>query len=199
MKNESIRLTDGRALGFQRLGDPSGKALFFFHGTPGSRLVFSENDRMAQIAGIDLITPDRPGYGISDPKPDRVLPDWARDVAELADYLGIESFAVAGESGGGPHALEVGAGGGSIAEWLCSVVGPDGPVIATDLETKFLSAIESPNLEVREHNVVTDPRRVKDSISSTLELFWPISLNATQWSRSSSWRAPAISRSARPQ
>lgn len=105
MKKESITLSDGRALGFQRLGDPSGKALFFFHGTPGSRLVFSENDPMAQIAGINLITPDRPGYGISDPKPDRVLLDWARDAAELADYLGIESFAVAGESGGGPHAL----------------------------------------------------------------------------------------------
>jgi pimeloyl-ACP methyl ester carboxylesterase len=100
-----MTLSDGRALGYQCLGDPGGQALFFFHGTPGSRLVFSERDPMAQIPGLRLVTPDRPGYGLSDPKPDRVLLDWARDVGELADHLGIQSFAVAGGSGGGPHAL----------------------------------------------------------------------------------------------
>ena len=57
----------------------------------------------------------------------------------------------------GWRCLEVGAGGGSVAEWLCSVVAPDGVVVATDLETKFVSAIGAPNLEVREHNIVSDP------------------------------------------
>lgn len=57
----------------------------------------------------------------------------------------------------GWRCLEVGAGGGSMAEWLCSVVGPEGVVVATDLETKFLSAIDAPNLEIREHNIVSDP------------------------------------------
>lgn len=57
----------------------------------------------------------------------------------------------------GWRCLEVGAGGGSVAEWLCSVVGPDGAVVATDLETKFVAAIEASNLEVREHDIVTDP------------------------------------------
>ena len=103
--SESMTLSDGRTLGFQGLGDPSGKALLFFHGTPGSRLGVSETDLLAQIPGVRLVTPERPGYGISDPKPDRVLLDWARDVAELADHLGVQKFAVGGESGGGPHAL----------------------------------------------------------------------------------------------
>ena len=103
--NDSMTLSDGRTLGFQRLGDPSGKASFFFHGTPGSRLGVSATDPIARIPGLRLIVPDRPGYGISDPKPDRVLLDWARDVAELADHLGIQTFAVGGVSGGGPHAL----------------------------------------------------------------------------------------------
>lgn len=40
---------------------------------------------------------------------------------------------------------------------VVSVVGPEGFVVATDLETRFLAAIESPNLEVREHNIVMDP------------------------------------------
>lgn len=49
--------------------------------------------------------------------------------------------------------LEVGAGGGSIAQWLCQRVGPTGHVVATDLQTKFLEALEVPNLAVRQHDV----------------------------------------------
>ena len=105
MNQDSIKLTDGRRLGFQKLGDPDGDPLFFFHGTPGSRLVFSADDHLAQIPGVQLILPERPGYGLSDPRPGRVLLDWPDDVAELADHLSLDTFAVAGESGGGPYAL----------------------------------------------------------------------------------------------
>jgi SAM-dependent methyltransferase len=59
--------------------------------------------------------------------------------------------------GGGWHGLEVGAGRGSIAAWLSERVGPTGRVIATDINTQFLDALERPNLEVRQHNIVTDP------------------------------------------
>ncbi len=92
-------------LGFQSLGDPDGKALFFFHGTPGSRLTLSPNDLIVQSLGVRVVLPDRPGYGLSDLQPDRSLVDWPKDILELADHLGIDTFAVAGESGGGPHAL----------------------------------------------------------------------------------------------
>lgn len=61
----------------------------------------------------------------------------------------------------GWRCLEMGGGGGSMAEWLCSVVGPEGVVVATDLETKFLSAIDAPNLEVRQHDIVRDPLEVE--------------------------------------
>jgi SAM-dependent methyltransferase len=61
----------------------------------------------------------------------------------------------------GWRCLEVGGGGGSMAEWLCSVVGPEGIVVATDLETNFLSAIDAPNLEVRRHDIVQDPLEVE--------------------------------------
>lgn len=101
----SITLPDGRRLGYAELGDERGRPLFFFHGTPGSRLVLSERDAIAQIDGVRLLLPERPGYGVSDPKPERTLLDWADDVAALADHLGVYRFAVAGVSGGGPHAL----------------------------------------------------------------------------------------------
>ncbi len=101
-----IQLSDGRALGFETLGDPDGLPLFFFHGTPGSRLVVAEDDLMVRmLPGVRLILPERPGYGISDPAPSRTLLDWPGDVAQLADHLGLDTFAVSGISGGGPYAL----------------------------------------------------------------------------------------------
>ncbi len=56
----------------------------------------------------------------------------------------------------GWRCLEVGAGAGSIARWLCERVGADGHVVATDLETGFLNEIDAPNLEVRRHDIRTD-------------------------------------------
>jgi hypothetical protein len=47
----------------------------------------------------------------------------------------FESFGV----GAGWRCLEVGASGGSIAEWLCGKVGPHGRVVATDLQTMSIS------------------------------------------------------------
>jgi pimeloyl-ACP methyl ester carboxylesterase len=105
MESEAITLSDGRSLGYQCLGDREGIPLFFFHGTPGSRFVLSQEDSIAQIPGLFIVLAERPGYGISDPKPDRTLLDWPNDIAQLADRLGVDSFAVAGASGGGPHAL----------------------------------------------------------------------------------------------
>lgn len=58
--------------------------------------------------------------------------------------------------GQGWRCLEVGAGGGSIAEWLCRRVGPTGRVVATDIDTRFLDALDYPNLEVRRHDIVAD-------------------------------------------
>ena len=52
--------------------------------------------------------------------------------------------------------LEVGAGSGSIAQWLSRRVGSAGKVLATDIDTRFLSRISAPNLEVRRHDIIKD-------------------------------------------
>jgi len=96
-------LPDGRDLGWLEIGDPAGAPVFAFHGTPGSRLQMSIADSPLRDAGVRLICPDRPGYGLSTFQPSRRLIDWPGDVAHLADHLGIDRFAVMGESGGGPH------------------------------------------------------------------------------------------------
>jgi pimeloyl-ACP methyl ester carboxylesterase len=100
----TITLTDGRTLAYAEYGDPRGKPVFFFHGTPGSRL-FHPPDEVTARVGVRLITVDRPGYGESTFQPNRRLLDWPNDIAQLAGALGINKFAVVGHSGGGPHTL----------------------------------------------------------------------------------------------
>lgn len=102
-RDSVVRLADGRRLGYAEYGDPRGTPVFLFHGTPGSRIAFADDDPVARELGVRLIAPDRPGYGLSDFHAGRTLLHWAGDVAALADHLGIGRFAVAGASGGGPH------------------------------------------------------------------------------------------------
>ena len=51
-----------------------------------------------------LVSPDRPGIGLSTYQPGRRLLDWPADVGALVDALGIDRFAVMGWSAGGAYA-----------------------------------------------------------------------------------------------
>jgi ubiquinone/menaquinone biosynthesis C-methylase UbiE len=53
--------------------------------------------------------------------------------------------------------LEVGGGGGTITAWLANRVGPTGHVVVTDIDPRFLEPLAAQNVEVRKHNIVTDP------------------------------------------
>ena len=106
MEGYTITLNDGRNLGFCEYGEPDGIPLMLFHGTPGSRLIPSlAKAAWVKAFGLRVITPERPGFGLSDPAPGRNISDWAKDVEELADYLCLDRYHVAGGSGGGPYAL----------------------------------------------------------------------------------------------
>jgi pimeloyl-ACP methyl ester carboxylesterase len=99
-----IILSDGRRLSFAEFGERPGKAVFYFHGFPGSRLEAKLADKVARDTHVRFIGIDRPGYGFSSFKPLRTVVDWVDDVAQLADALGIDRFSVLGVSGGGPYA-----------------------------------------------------------------------------------------------
>jgi len=99
-----IKLKDGRKLAYAEYGDPEGQPLFFLHGWPSSRMHGRRMGEAASKLKIRIITPDRPGYGLSDYKENRTLLDYPDDILELADQLKIEKFAVVGVSGGGPYA-----------------------------------------------------------------------------------------------
>jgi SAM-dependent methyltransferase len=57
----------------------------------------------------------------------------------------------------GSRCLEVGAGRGSVARMLAERVGPNGRVVATDINPRFLSHLKAANVEVRQHNILIDP------------------------------------------
>jgi pimeloyl-ACP methyl ester carboxylesterase len=123
---QTITLRDGRTLGYAEYGDPSGKPLFWFHGFPGCRLEGQLADGPAQAAGVRLISTDRPGMGLSTFQRHRTFLDWPEDVRQLADSLGVERFAVAGISGGGPYAAvcALKLAGRLTAAGIISGVGP---------------------------------------------------------------------------
>lgn len=99
-----LSLPDGRRLGYGEFGDADGVPIFYFHGVPSSRISGLQVGVQAAARGGRIIAIDRPGIGLSDPRPGRSLLDWPEDVAAVADALGIERFAVLGYSGGGPYA-----------------------------------------------------------------------------------------------
>jgi len=141
-----MTLSDGRDLGWLELGTTDGWPIFGFHGTPGSRLQVGIDEAAVRRAGVRLIAPDRPGYGLSSFQPGRRLVDWPADVAQLADHLAVDRFSVIGISGGGPHAAVCAS---LLAERLVAagIVSGEGPLsdprIAADMTpvSKFLTTL----------------------------------------------------------
>jgi len=100
-----ITLPDGRRLSWHEFGDPGGSPVLYTAGTPVSGLYGGSYDQAARAAGLRWISPDKPGYGGSDYQRKRSLTSWGDDLAALAGHLALDRFALAGESGGGPHTL----------------------------------------------------------------------------------------------
>ena len=56
----------------------------------------------------------------------------------------------------GWRCLEIGAGNGSLSQWLAHRVGPSGHVVASDIRTDLMEGIAGGNLEVCKFDVVHD-------------------------------------------
>jgi pimeloyl-ACP methyl ester carboxylesterase len=150
-------LPDGRRLGFAEFGDPTGKLVLWFHGTPGGRRQFPLiGRRAAEKLGLRVVVLGRPGTGLSDSHPYESVADWATDVTHVVDAIGAERLSVVGLSGGGPYALAC-AAAAPLAERVAAVavlggvvpsVGPDAMATgAIDLARRFapvLSGLRRP-------------------------------------------------------
>jgi SAM-dependent methyltransferase len=71
---------------------------------------------------------------------------WDEGTFALLERLGV---------GPGSRVAEVGAGGGSVVEWLSERVGETGRVLAADVYLKFLEPLEGGPVEIAEHNIIT--------------------------------------------
>ncbi len=101
-----LELPDGRTLAVAEWGDPDGKPVISFHGTPGSRIGYWTNEpEIWRRMGLRRLSFDRPGYGDSTRLPGRIVADVVPDVVAIAEAFGLRRFAISGGSGGGPHVL----------------------------------------------------------------------------------------------
>ncbi len=107
----NIAVGEDRQIGFAEFGAPQGRAVFWFHGTPGARRQIPTEARVyAEHHDVRLIGVDLPGIGSSTPHQYGTVSAFADDLRTIADTLGIDKMAVVGLSGGGPYTLACAAG-----------------------------------------------------------------------------------------
>jgi pimeloyl-ACP methyl ester carboxylesterase len=108
MLRENLVLADGRNFEFMRNGIESDAAIILHAGTTQDISGWKVWLDGFAARGYSAIAIGRSGYAGSSAKPGRVTIDIARDVAELADSLGITKMVNVGLSGGGQHAIATG-------------------------------------------------------------------------------------------
>jgi SAM-dependent methyltransferase len=79
-----------------------------------------------------------------------------RLLQEFHDPLTIGQLDAIGV-GEGWSCLDVGAGGGSVTQMLSERVGSTGSVLAVDLDTSLLDALATDRIEVRRHDLLSEP------------------------------------------
>lgn len=90
---------------------------------------------------------------------DNAAPQAAGRLAALADVFDPGSRRHLCERGvaNGWRCLEIGGGLGTMTRWLSERVGPAGSILTTDIDPRYLRQLRLANVEVRQHDVLTDP------------------------------------------
>ena len=76
--SQQLRLPGSRLLGYDEYCAPNGNPIFYFHGSPSTRVEWRlfGSDALANKLNIRVIAPDRPGLGRSEFQPGRRIGDW---------------------------------------------------------------------------------------------------------------------------
>lgn len=111
-----VRLADGRVIGWAEWGQPDGVPVLLCPGAATTR-VLGFGSGVLEALGVRLVSLDRPGLGLSTPRPGRSFQDFAADVAEFAALRGLGRPAIVGNSQVAPFALACAAVGvtGAVA------------------------------------------------------------------------------------
>lgn len=87
MTSIEFSVAGGRKLGITLHGEPWAKRVVVFcHPAPGSSM-FDPDPEVSVRHDVHLVAIDRPGYGISEPRPADHWPSVADDAADIAEYL----------------------------------------------------------------------------------------------------------------
>lgn len=134
------RLPDGRGLGVTLHGEPYAKRVVVLcHPAPGSSM-FDPDPTVSVNHDVHLLATDRPGYGISQPRPEDRWPSIADSAADIAEYLratrdmvqefgitAMDRVGVVGWGTGGLVALALAANHPGLVDRV-AVVGTGAPV-----------------------------------------------------------------------
>ncbi len=104
MAADGVRVRDGRWVELWDGGAVGGTPVIFLAGCPDTRHAAYSGAEASRRFDVRLVAINRPGYGRSTSHASTHL-SVADDVVAVADALGIERFAVAGMSIGGPYAV----------------------------------------------------------------------------------------------
>ncbi len=140
---DTLILGDGRSIEVATVGDPSGRTVFFHHGTPGSTALLRSLAPLTERANLFLVATTRPGYGTSTRQAGRSVGDVVADVRAVLDHLGRDSYISVGWSGGGPHSLACAALDAPRCEAAVSIAG----VAPADVDFDWTEGMGPENVE----------------------------------------------------
>jgi len=141
---ETICLPDGRQLGYLIVG--VGKPVFWL--MPGSRVQALCLKGTASCKHLQIISVDRPGFGLSTYAPNRRISDFAADLSYLSDHLGIDKFILAGWCTGGPYVITCAALLRERVTRALDVGGPSLPIDTSDWGVRRRIACKVPTVPI---------------------------------------------------
>ena len=160
----TVTLRDGRTLEYADLGDPAGRPVLFFSGTPATGGQAAVVEDAAREHGVRLLAVTRPGYGASTTTPPG-LTSAAADSLELVDELGVGRVVVMGLSGGGPYALALGA---LAPDRVSEVLVLGGPGDHSEVTPEILDDDDRRALELLAEGDVQGARRILTEASERM-------------------------------
>ncbi len=143
METTTIATPTGRQLEVRLVGDLDQPVVVYSHGTPSAAVPFGLLEESAARQGLSVLSWSRPGYGSSSPQLGRHVCDVVADAQVILAELSIERFGALGWSGGGPHALALGAAGMGCRGVV--TIGGVAPSDAAGLD--FLAGMAQQNVE----------------------------------------------------
>ena len=126
------------------------------------RWCFRDGEQQRRCWSASPDRADEPRYRLAVPESEYLLTNTQEET--VARFDGLEQLfdpVTIGHlerlaPGPGGRALELGAGGGSIAAWLAERVGPTGRVVATDLDVSRFRPHTLAQLKIRRHDLAVD-------------------------------------------